>query len=38
MKEHLMFGLKVAAVMLVIAQIPAIGAIINKNYFASATA
>ena len=35
MKEHLMFGLKVAAVILVINQVPAIGAIINKNYFSS---
>lgn len=33
MKEHLMFALKVAAVILVINQVPAIGAIINKNYF-----
>lgn len=36
MKEHLMFGLKVAVVILVINQIPAIGGIINKNYFAAA--
>jgi len=35
MKEHLMFGLKVAVVILVINQVPAIGALINKNYFAS---
>ena len=35
MKEHLMFGLKVAAVILVINQVPATGAIINKNYFSS---
>ena len=35
MKEHFMFGLKVAAVILVINQVPAIGAIINKNYFGS---
>lgn len=33
LKEHLMFGLKVALVILVINQVPAIGAIINKNYF-----
>jgi hypothetical protein len=33
-KEHLYFALKVAAVMLVINQVPAIGAVINKNYFA----
>lgn len=31
-KEHLMFGLKVAAVILVINQVPAIAAVINKNY------
>ena len=35
MKEHLYFALKVAAVILVINQVPAIGAIINKNYFSS---
>jgi hypothetical protein len=34
MKEHLMFAAKVALVMLVINQIPAVNAIINKNYFA----
>ena len=28
-----MFGLKVAAAILVINQVPALGAIINKNYF-----
>lgn len=33
MKEHFMFAVKVAAVILVINQVPAIGAIINKNYF-----
>lgn len=36
MKEHFMFAAKVALVMLVINQIPALGSIINKNYFASA--
>lgn len=35
MKEHLMFAAKVALVILVINQVPAIGAIINKNYFSS---
>lgn len=34
MKEHFMFAVKVAAVLLVLNQIPAIGAVINKNYFA----
>lgn len=29
-----MFALKVAAVLLVINQVPAISAVINKNYFA----
>jgi hypothetical protein len=37
MKEYLMFGAKVALVILVINQVPAIGAIINKNYFGSTT-
>lgn len=33
--EHLKFALKVAAVILVINQVPAIAQIINRNYFAS---
>ena len=37
-KEALMFGLKVAAVMLVINQVPTLSAIINKNYFSTTTA
>ena len=35
MKEHLMFAVKVAAVLLVINQIPALNSVINKNYFAA---
>lgn len=35
MKEHFMFAVKVAAVILVINQVPAIAGIINRNYFAS---
>lgn len=35
MKEHFMFGLKVAAVIFVINQVPAFGALINKNYFSA---
>jgi len=34
MMEHVKFAAKVALVILVINQVPAIGAIINKNYFA----
>lgn len=34
MSENLHFAFKVAVVLLVLNQIPAIGAIINKNYFA----
>lgn len=33
--EHVKFALKVAAVMLVINQVPALAGIINRNYFAS---
>lgn len=35
MKEHLMFGLKVAAVILIINQVPAVAGLINRNYFSS---
>jgi len=31
--EHVKFALKVAAVILVINQIPPLAAIVNKNYF-----
>lgn len=34
-KDFAIFTLKVAGALLLIAQIPAIGAVINKNYFAS---
>ena len=34
MSENFHFGLKVAIVLLVIAQVPALSAIISKNYFA----
>jgi hypothetical protein len=34
MKEHLMFGLKVAVAILVINQIGPLSDIVNKNYFA----
>jgi hypothetical protein len=33
MMEHVKFAAKVALVILVINQIPALGGIINKNYF-----
>lgn len=36
MKENLIFAAKVALVILVINQVPAISAIINKNYFGTA--
>lgn len=36
-KEHLVFAAKVALAILVINQVPAIGAIINKNYFSGST-
>ena len=36
MKEHLMFGAKVALAILVINQISPLAAMLNKNYFASA--
>jgi len=34
MMEHVKFAAKVALVILVINQVPAVSAIINKNYFA----
>jgi len=34
-KDFLMFTLKVAGAILVISQVPAVGAVINKNYFSS---
>ena len=34
MKEFGMFALKVAAVILIINQVPAISGIVNRNYFA----
>ena len=34
MMEHLKFGLKVAVVILVINQVPALSGIVTKNYFA----
>lgn len=35
MKEHLIFALKVAAVILVINQLPPVAGVINRNYFGS---
>lgn len=36
-KDHLIFVAKVGLAILVINQVPAIGAIINKNYFSGSS-